>query len=125
MKQNRPKNLDLTTIRLPLPAYASILHRISGFVLFIVVALMLAALHCSLESESGFESVKAALNAPVAKFVLWASLCALAYHFVAGIKHLVMDMGIGETKAGGHIGAALTLVISLILFGLVGAWVWA
>jgi len=125
VNQNRPKNLNLTTIRFPLPALTSITHRISGILLFAVVALALAALQCSLESPTGFQSVKDSLTAPLAQFILWASLCALAYHFVAGVKHLVMDMGIGETKTGGLLGAWFTIIVSIVLFVLAGVWVWA
>ncbi|WP_286917835.1 succinate dehydrogenase, cytochrome b556 subunit, partial [Pseudomonas sp. UBA6276] len=93
--------LDLRTIKLPVTAYTSILHRISGVILFLGIALMLYALGKSLGSEEGFGEVKAYMTSPLAKFVIWALLSALLYHLVAGVRHLIMDMGIGETLEGG------------------------
>lgn len=125
MNSKRPVNLDLTTIKLPLPAYTSILHRITGVILFVGLAFMFWAFDSSLESEAGFNAVKETLQeSAFAKFVLWGLLSALAYHVVAGVKHLLMDVGIGETLEGGLKGAQLTLVVSVILVVLAGVWVW-
>ena len=124
MNSNRPKNLDLTTIELPLPAKASILHRISGFALFFAVAFMLCALGSSLESEQSFNELKDVMNGGLAKFITWGILSALGYHFVAGVKHLLMDMGIGETKESGRTGAMITLVLGVVVIVLAGVWVW-
>ncbi|MEQ3762389.1 MAG: succinate dehydrogenase, cytochrome b556 subunit [Alcanivorax sp.] len=124
MNSNRPKNLDLTTIELPLPAKASILHRISGFALFFAVAFMLSALGSSLESEQSFAELKNTLNGGLAKFITWGILSALGYHVVAGVKHLLMDMGIGETKESGRTGAIITLIAGAVVIILAGVWVW-
>ncbi len=124
MNSNRPKNLDLTTIELPLPAKASILHRISGFALFFAVAFMLSALGTSLESEQSFAELKDVLNSGLAKFITWGILSALGYHVVAGVKHLLMDMGIGETKETGRVGAMITLIAGVVVIVLAGVWVW-
>ncbi|HCG80009.1 MULTISPECIES: succinate dehydrogenase, cytochrome b556 subunit [Thalassolituus] len=124
MNSNRPKNLDLTTIELPLPAKASILHRISGFALFFAVAFMLRALGASLESEQSFNELKEVMNGGLAKFITWGILSALGYHFVAGVKHLLMDMGIGETKESGRTGAIITLIAGVVVIVLAGVWVW-
>ena len=124
MNSNRPKNLDLTTIELPLPAKASILHRISGFALFFAVAFMLRALGASLESEQSFNELKEVMNGGLAKFITWGILSALGYHLVAGVKHLLMDMGIGETKESGRTGAIITLIAGVVVIVLAGVWVW-
>lgn len=124
MNSNRPKNLDLTTIELPLPAKASILHRISGFALFFAVAFMLVALNASLESAESFAEMKATFDSGLAKLIIWLILSALGYHLVAGVKHLLMDAGIGESKEGGKIGAIITLVSGAIVIALAGVWVW-
>ncbi|WP_084644848.1 succinate dehydrogenase, cytochrome b556 subunit [Oceanobacter kriegii] len=124
MNSNRPTNLDLSTIELPLPAKASIIHRISGFILFFAVAFMLTALATSLESEQGFESLMSAFDNGLVKFITWGIVSALGYHFVAGIKHLLMDMGIGETKESGRTGAMITLVLGVVVIVLAGVWVW-
>jgi succinate dehydrogenase / fumarate reductase cytochrome b subunit len=124
VNSNRPKNLDLTTIQLPLSAKASILHRISGFALFFGMIFVLAALDLSLASEESFNQLKECMQGPVAKLITWGILSALGYHFVAGIKHLLMDAGIGETLEGGRIGAAITLVVGGLVIVLAGVWVW-
>ncbi|GAA6145327.1 MAG: succinate dehydrogenase, cytochrome b556 subunit [Thalassolituus sp.] len=124
MNSNRPKNLDLTTIQLPLPAKASILHRISGFALFFAVAFMLYALQASLESEQAFGGIQELMDHWLAKLITWGILSALGYHLIAGVKHLLMDMGIGETKESGRVGAMITLIAGFVVIALAGVWVW-
>lgn len=127
MKQDsRPINVgivDLLAFGWPITAIASITHRIAGVVLFVGVAFMLYALDTSLASEEGFESLKAMMTTPIGKFITWGLLAALAYHFVAGIKHLLMDTGMGETLEGGVFAARLTLFFSAILIALAAIWV--
>lgn len=124
MKSNRPVNLDITTIRLPLPAYTSILHRLSGVLLFVGVWFLLYALDLSLTSEASFAELKELFSSGVVKFIIWVLLSGLIYHFVAGIKHLLMDVGIGEGKESGKAGAVVTIVVSAVLIVLAGVWVW-
>jgi len=125
VNQNRPVNLDLTTIKFPLPALTSITHRVAGVVLFVGVVFLLCALSCSLESEQGFNEIKTAMTTGFGSFITWGLLSALGYHFVAGVKHLIMDMGIGETKEGGNVLAILTILLGGATVVLAGVWVWA
>src|SRR5579862_1349975 len=97
MNYSRPKNLNLFTIRFPLPAIISILHRISGFVLFLLIPLMLWALDFSL-NESGFISLQEGFKSFCAKCFLWILLLPLCYHFIAGIRHLLSDIHIGNSR---------------------------
>lgn len=85
---------------------------------------MLYALDKSLSSEEGFAQVKACLTSPLAKLVIWGILSALLYHLVAGMRHLIMDMGIGETLEGGKLGSKIVLVVSVALIVLAGVWIW-
>lgn len=124
VKSKRPVNLDLRTIRLPVTAYSSILHRISGVILFVAIAALLWMLDRSLSSEYGFEQVGATLQHPLAKLILWGILSALLYHLVAGIRHLLMDAGVGESMEGGIRGAKAVLVVSVVLIVLLGVWIW-
>jgi len=124
VKTQRPVNLDLRTIKLPVTAYTSILHRISGVILFFGLVLLLLALQQSLASEAGFLQVKQTLAHPLAKFVSWGLLSALLYHLVAGIRHLLMDVGLGETLEGGKRGSKAVLAISIVLIVLAGVWLW-
>ncbi|WP_257266615.1 succinate dehydrogenase, cytochrome b556 subunit [Endozoicomonas sp. ONNA2] len=124
MNSKRPVNLDITTIKLPLPAYTSILHRISGVLLFIGLGFLLYGLELSLASEESFGALKVLLTAPLAKFINWGILSALIYHLIAGLKHLLMDVDVGDGKESGSLGAIITLVLSIVLIILAGVWVW-
>ena len=124
MKNKRPVNLDIGTIALPITAYTSILHRASGVFLFVGAAVLLWLLDLSLTDEDGFNSVKALFDSAICKLIVWAVLAGLIYHVVAGVRHLIMDMGIGESLEGGARGAKLVFVISVVLIVLVGALIW-
>ncbi|MCS2608861.1 succinate dehydrogenase, cytochrome b556 subunit [Halomonas dongshanensis] len=125
MNSKRPVNLDLTTIHFPLPALTSITHRITGVILFVGLIFAFWALSKSLSSPAGFETVSDVLaNNILAKLVAWGLLSALAFHFVAGIKHLLMDADIGVTLEGSVKKAQITVVVSAVLIILAGVWVW-
>ncbi|MEQ5815380.1 succinate dehydrogenase, cytochrome b556 subunit [Marinobacter sp. NFXS11] len=125
MNSKRPVNLDLGKFHFPLPAITSILHRISGIILFVAVAFMLYGLQLSLSGEEGFSRVSELLDSFLAKLITWGILSALLYHLVAGIKHLFMDMGIGEELESGRLASKITIAVSVILILLAGVWVWA
>lgn len=124
VKSQRPVNLDLRTIKLPVTAYTSILHRISGVILFLGIVVLLSWLDKSLLSEEGFEQVKGYLASPLVKLVAWGLVSALLYHLVAGVRHLIMDMGIGETLEGGTKGSKIVIGVSVALILLSGVWIW-
>ena len=124
MKDTRPKNLNLFSIKWPLAAITSITHRISGVVLFLGVAALLYLLELSLSSEAGFGTVLELLANPLVKFITWAIVAALLYHLIAGLKHLLMDFGIGETRQGSLRGAQITIVLAAVAIMLAGVWIW-
>ncbi|AOE49664.1 succinate dehydrogenase, cytochrome b556 subunit [Kangiella sediminilitoris] len=124
MIKKRPKNLDLTTVSFPVPAISSILHRITGVVLFIAVPILLWMLQKSLDS-AGYAELQAMFSESIVwQFILWAILTSVAYHVIAGVRHLLMDLGIGETLEGGRRGAWAVLLLSVISAVLLGVWVW-
>ncbi|MDP4548942.1 MAG: succinate dehydrogenase, cytochrome b556 subunit [Marinobacter sp.] len=125
MNSKRPVNLDLGKFHFPLPAITSILHRISGIIIFVGVAFLMYGLDLSLSGEDGFNRVNELLDSFLAKLITWGILSALLYHLVAGIKHLLMDAGIGEELESGRLAAKITLVVSIVLIVLAGVWVWA
>ena len=86
MPASRPKHLNLLEIRLPLPAFVSILHRVSGALLFLLLPLLLCLLASSLESQQSFMLFKKWISHPLAKFVLIGLLWAYLHHFCAGIR---------------------------------------
>ena len=124
VNKNRPVNLDFKTIKLPLPALVSIMHRASGVVIFCGIPVLLWVLSCSLESEASFNALKDVLDGFFVTMIIWGIAGALTYHIVAGLKHLLMDVGIGETLEGGLRGARITLLASLVLIIFVGVWLW-
>ena len=124
VNDKRPVNLDLTTIKFPVTAIASITHRISGVVLFLALPILLWMLDRSLASPEGFTDMQALASGALAKLVLWGILAALIYHLVAGIRHLFMDVGIGESLEGGRRGAFTVFAVSIVLILLAGVWVW-
>src|SRR5215210_3338156 len=94
-KKPRPKYLSLAAllfeIRLPLPGWVSILHRISGALLFFpFAAWLLYLLDASLASEAGFEHIKTYLSLPVAKLGLLVFIWSYCHHFCAGIRYLFL-----------------------------------
>lgn len=120
----RPVNLDLTKFHFPLPAITSILHRVSGVIMFFALAVLLYMLDSSLESRASFQELSATLDNFFVKIIVWLILAAFIYHFVAGVKHLIMDMGYFETLHGGFVASQAVLVISIVLIVLAGVLVW-
>ncbi|WP_081443971.1 succinate dehydrogenase, cytochrome b556 subunit [Luminiphilus syltensis] len=123
-KDKRPVNLDIGSMKLPVTAWASIAHRVSGVALFGMSILMVWALDASLASEQSFNELAAVLSSPVAKAILWLVAVALTYHSLAGVKHIVMDFGYGETLEGGVFGARLVIVLAVVAAVVWGLLIW-
>lgn len=124
MNKKRPVNLDLGSLSYPPMAIVSILHRISGMLLFILLPVLLFILGQSLQSEDSFTQMKTMLAAPFYKFVLWAFSASLIYHVLAGIRHIIMDMGLGEHLCTARRTALFVIVLAVILTIFLGIWIW-
>jgi succinate dehydrogenase / fumarate reductase, cytochrome b subunit len=124
VNKKRPVNLDIGTIQLPLPALTSILHRVSGVALFVGVAILMWLLDVSLTDEEHFNTVKVLFDSFFCKLIIWGVLAALIYHTAAGVRHLIMDLGIGETLEGGKRSARIVFIVTIVLVVLVGACLW-
>ena len=116
MTKPRPKFLTLYRIRLPLAGFVSILHRVSGAGLFLLLPLLIYTLQVSLdpspESVASFEAIKS--NCLVQLFLF--GLCwAYLHHFCAGIRYLLLDLHIGIDKVGSRRSAMLVMALSLTL----------
>ena len=121
----RPKYLNLIEIRLPLPGWVSILHRVSGALLvFPFTAWLLYMLDVSLASESGFETVRAYLGLPLVKLGMLVLIWAFCHHFCAGIRYLLLDLNKGIELRPARASAAAVLVVSLVLTAYFGSKLW-
>jgi succinate dehydrogenase / fumarate reductase cytochrome b subunit len=120
----RPKFLDLTSIRLPVPGWVSILHRISGFGLFLFLPLLLWLLDNSLHSRSSFTRFQELISTPLVKLILLGLLWAFLHHLFAGLRHIAMDLDWGVNLQSGRASAKLVLIASLALTVVLGAMLW-
>ena len=124
VKKQRPVNLDLSTIRFPVTAIASILHRVSGVITFVAVGILLWLLGLSLSSPEGFLQASAVMDSFFVKFIMWGILTALAYHTVGGVRHMLMDFGyLAETQVVGTRSAQICFGITVVLSILAGVLV--
>ena len=121
----RPKNLDLRTIRLPLPGIVSILHRASGALLFLLgIPLMLAGLQVSLHSREGFAEVGTMFAHPAVKLLLLAFIWSFAHHFCAGIRFLLLDIHKGVKIEPARTSSLWVMIVSLLLTLAAGVALW-
>lgn len=122
--KKRPKFLNLFEIKLPLPGWASILHRISGAGLFLMLPLLIWLLGMSLGSPGSFADFKAIAAQPLAKLILTGLLWAYLHHFCMGIRILLIDMHIGVEKAQARTSTIAVLAVSLVLTIVLGVKLW-
>ena len=129
-KKERPKYLSLPAIlfeiRLPLPGWVSILHRVSGALLvFPFTAWLLYLVDLSLSSEEGFSRVRDHyLQLPLVKAGLLLFVWAFAHHFFAGIRYLLIDLDVGVELRPARISSALVIVLGLAVTLLAGVLLW-
>lgn len=113
------RNIHITQIlgyRLPLAGIISILHRISGALLFLLLPFVLYLFDKSLTSELSFDDFKSVTSGWFARLVILALVWAYLQHFCAGIRHLFMDLHIGLEKESGKQTAAVAIAVSLIVW---------
>jgi succinate dehydrogenase / fumarate reductase, cytochrome b subunit len=125
VKVERPIFLNLWRIRFPATAIVSILHRVSGVIIFLGLPFLLYLLSKSLISQERFDQLSTSLTAPGMKFVIWIILSAVVGHFFAGIRHLLMDIGMAESLKAGRVTAWLVLIISFLIIIILGLWLWS
>ncbi len=94
-KQKRPIFLDLRRIRFPVTAFTSILHRISGVILFLSIPFLIQLLAMSLANEMAYERAAELLGEIWVKLFLWVALWSLLHHLLAGIRFLLLDIDVG------------------------------
>ena len=117
------KFLNLIHIRFPIGAIASIGHRISGVLLLISLPLLVLTLERSLGSEAAFESLRTAVDTSWWRLVLLVLVWAAAQHALAGVRHLLMDIGIGNPLAQARTSAwVVILTAAIIAFAAAVRW---
>ncbi|MGB4467602.1 MAG: succinate dehydrogenase, cytochrome b556 subunit [Azovibrio sp.] len=113
--KKRPKNLDIASIKLPLPGKLSILHRVSGVGIFLMLPLLLWIFQASVTSPETFATFQAALGHPVVKLILAGLIWAYMHHFCAGIRYLLLDMHVGVDLPSARQSAVIVFAVSLTL----------
>lgn len=121
----RPVYLNLFAIRQPLPAISSILHRISGALLFLIgIPVLLWFVQRSLASQEGFAAAMGPLTTPIGKLVMLGLAWSYLYHLLAGVRHLALDLHMGLRLASARSSAALVIVLSVVLTLIVAVRLW-
>jgi succinate dehydrogenase / fumarate reductase cytochrome b subunit len=122
LKKKRPIWYDLNLLNLPLPGVISILHRISGALLFLFTAWLLYLLDASLASAERYAEIKATLSHPLAKLVLLGLLWAYLHHLCAGIRYLFLDIDKGVDLPAARTSSVVVVAVSLALTAVLGGW---
>lgn len=122
--KKRPKYLNLFQIKLPIAGFASILHRVSGFGLFLMLPLLIWLLELSLGSAESYARLQAVVAHPLAKLLFTGLLWAFLHHFFMGIRILLIDIHVGVAKVQAGRSAKAVLAVSLLLTVILGAKLW-
>jgi len=121
----RPKNLDLTSIKMPMPAIVSILHRITGAGMFLVLLpFALCALQGTLRSEESFKYWTDVLSSVPAKLLVVALVWAYVHHTLAGLRFLTLDLHVGIDKESAKRTSVIVLVGAILITLVIGALIW-
>ena len=125
LKKKRPKNLDLKTIRLPLPGILSILHRVSGATLFLLLPVLLWLFDRSIASRESFDFFRSLAANPLVKLVLLGLVWFYMHHFCAGIRYLLLDLHMGIDLESARLSSKIVFAVSIaltLLFGVRVLW---
>lgn len=120
IKKKRPKNLDIMSIRLPLPGILSIIHRISGAAIFLLLPVLLWLLQSSLTSPDTFAVFKSVVGNPLVKIILLGLIWLYLHHFCAGIRYLLLDLHKGIELEAARFSSKLVFAVSIVLTLIVG-----
>ncbi len=124
LTKERPKYLNPAEIKLPLPGLASILHRVSGVGLFLLLPFLIWLLDLSLRSADSYQTLVSVLAHPLTKLVLIGLLWAFLHHASMGIRILLIDMHVGVEKAQARASAKVVFAVSIALTLILGVALW-
>ncbi len=119
-KNDRPVFLDLTRIHMPVNALVSIAHRLSGLLLFLAIPLVIFVLSLSLRDENGYAQARALLDGGAMKLLALLVCWALAHHLLAGLRFLLIDLGVGVDRDSSRRSAWLVNIVSGIALLVLG-----
>lgn len=122
--KKRPKHLDLLRIKLPVPGIVSILHRVSGALLFLLIPVLLHLLQRSLASPEGYAEVAAFFGHGLVKLALIGVIWAFLHHLIAGLRYLALDLHYGVGLQPARASAKAVLAVSLVLTAALGVALW-
>jgi len=123
-QNRRPINKNPLSIQLPVGAWVSITHRLSGLFIFLFIPLLLWLFQLSVVSPETFDVVKEYFDNLVIKFLLWSFLAALTFHLLAGIRHLLMDMHWGDSLRAARVSAKMVIVMAILIAVATVFWIW-
>lgn len=124
VKTKRPVNLKLSTLHFPPMAIVSILHRLTGVAIFMLMPWMFYWLYLSLHSAETFQDMHNGLHCGWVKLSIWIFSTAFAYHGLAGVRHLLSDLGIGEQLSCARWSAYGLLFVTLVIAVFLGRVIW-
>ena len=113
-----------TDFHWPVTAIASIVHRLTGVGLFIGLSFLLWLLDLALSSEGGFVEAGRIMSLHMAKQVVLFILANLIYHMLAGVKHMLMDVHVGDSFEAASLSAWIVFTLSAIAVAAAGVWLW-
>ena len=126
MNNQRPVNLDLTTVSFPITAIASILHRVCAVISWVGLGFLIMLLCHVLGSEQDYNNVVALYQSNfLLQFFSWGFLAAFAYYCMGTVKHIIQDFGFFEDFAGGQFISWAAIIAGIVLALLAGVLIWA
>lgn len=121
---NRPFYLNLIKIHLPVTGFVSILHRVSGLLLFLAIPFSIYLLDISLQGKAGFESAAKTMQQPILQLLALILLWSIIHHLIAGIRFLLTDFDIGLEKKQANRFAWLVFVLEALAFAAIVAGIY-
>ncbi|RKT42796.1 succinate dehydrogenase, cytochrome b556 subunit [Thiocapsa rosea] len=115
MQTTRPVFLDLWRIKLPIPGVVSILHRISGVLMVLAIPLAAILFHQALSGPAGFAQVAGILDFWLVKLILLVLAWSLLHHLFAGIRYLLLDLGLGLDRPAARQSAWTALIAAIVV----------
>ena len=123
-KKKRPVYLNLVKIRLPVGGVLSILHRITGAFLVLLLPFALYLFDRSLQDPATFAEISTRVSSLEGRIILLIMVWAFAQHFMSGIRHLLLDIGIGDSKPAARLSAWLAFAAMGVVVIITGVCLW-